>query len=64
MSYSYRDLEIWQLGMDLVERIYNITAEFPSDERVWFDLSNETSCGLDSKQHLRRMGAGLSGEPC
>ncbi|HEY3783353.1 MAG TPA: four helix bundle protein [Fimbriimonadaceae bacterium] len=33
MSYSHRDLEVWQLGMDLVESVYQITAEFPTDER-------------------------------
>jgi four helix bundle protein len=29
---SYRDLEVWQLGMDLAEQIYSITKEFPSSE--------------------------------
>jgi len=32
-SFNHRDLEIWQLGMDLVEHIYRVTAEFPDDER-------------------------------
>lgn len=30
---SYRDLEVWQLGIELVEDIYSITKEFPRDER-------------------------------
>lgn len=30
---NYRDLETWQVGMDLVERCYAITATFPGEER-------------------------------
>jgi four helix bundle protein len=30
---SYRDLIVWQKGMALVKRIYQITATFPVDER-------------------------------
>ena len=30
---SYRDLEVWQRGMDLVERVYALTKPFPADER-------------------------------
>ena len=30
---SYRDLIVWQKGMTLVKRIYQITATFPVDER-------------------------------
>ncbi|MGI9174065.1 MAG: four helix bundle protein [Rhodothermales bacterium] len=30
---SYRDLEVWQRGMDLVESIYTLTKPFPADER-------------------------------
>lgn len=33
MSFSYRDLEIWQLGVDLAEHVYKLTTEFPTDER-------------------------------
>jgi four helix bundle protein len=29
---SYRDLEVWQLAMDLTEQVYAITKEFPSSE--------------------------------
>jgi len=32
MVKSYRDLEVWQLGLDLVETIYRYTAEFPRSE--------------------------------
>ncbi len=30
---SYRDLIVWQKGMTLVKRIYQITTTFPVDER-------------------------------
>jgi four helix bundle protein len=30
---SYRDLEVWQRGVDLVIHSYQITRSFPSDER-------------------------------
>ncbi len=30
---SYRDLQVWQRGIDLTERIYAVTQSFPSDER-------------------------------
>ena len=29
---SFRDLEIWQRGVDLVEKIYKITKSFPREE--------------------------------
>jgi four helix bundle protein len=33
MIESYRDLVAWQKAMDLVERMYSITARFPDTER-------------------------------
>jgi four helix bundle protein len=32
MAKSYRDLEVWRLGLDLVETVYRCTAEFPKSE--------------------------------
>jgi four helix bundle protein len=29
---SYRELEVWQLGMDLVVQCYQVTRSFPKDE--------------------------------
>jgi four helix bundle protein len=29
---NFRDLRVWQLGMDLVEQIYHLTQIFPSNE--------------------------------
>jgi four helix bundle protein len=33
---NYRDLEVWQAAIDLVETIYKLTKEFPRDERFGF----------------------------
>ncbi|MCB1188127.1 four helix bundle protein [bacterium] len=30
---TYRDLNVWQKSMDLIEEIYRITASFPRDEQ-------------------------------
>ena len=30
---AFRDLKVWHRSMDLVDRIYEITAAFPKDER-------------------------------
>jgi four helix bundle protein len=29
---SYRDLRVWQVGMDLVESVYRLSADFPARE--------------------------------
>src|SRR4051812_37434860 len=29
---SYRDLRIWQVGMDLIESVYRLSANFPARE--------------------------------
>jgi four helix bundle protein len=30
---SYRDLEVWQLSMDLADLVYDLTEAFPAGER-------------------------------
>lgn len=30
---SYRDLEVWQMGIGLVKRVYRLIRELPSEER-------------------------------
>ena len=30
---SYKDLVVWQKGIDLVEEVYRLTAQFPNHER-------------------------------
>ncbi len=32
MVRSYRDLEVWRLGLDLVQSVYQCTAAFPKSE--------------------------------
>ena len=32
MSSSFRDLQVWQRGMDIVETVYRISGEFPKTE--------------------------------
>jgi four helix bundle protein len=36
---SYRELKVWQRGMDIVVATYELTKEFPSDER--FGLTSQ-----------------------
>jgi four helix bundle protein len=33
---SYRDLRVWQVGMDLVEKVYRLSADFPAREVYGF----------------------------
>ena len=37
---SYRDLEVWKEGMDIVPRVYSLTAGFPEEEK--YGLANQT----------------------
>ena len=30
---SYKDLDVWKKGIEIVDRVYEITATFPSEER-------------------------------
>jgi four helix bundle protein len=36
---NYRDLSVWQLGMDIAVRVYEATRDFPSDEK--FGLTSQ-----------------------
>jgi four helix bundle protein len=36
---THKDLDIWKLGMDLVEKIYFLTKNFPDDEK--FGLTSQ-----------------------
>jgi four helix bundle protein len=39
MGESFKDLHAWQKAMELALRVYELTADFPSDER--FGLTNQ-----------------------
>jgi four helix bundle protein len=32
-GYGYRDLVVWQRGIELAKRVYNVTQRFPSEEK-------------------------------
>lgn len=58
---SYRDLEVWQRSMRLAKKIYQITQEFPSEER--FGLTNQlrraaVSVASNLAEGHARFGAG------
>jgi len=36
---THKDLDIWKMGLDIVERIYQITGKFPKDEQ--FGLTSQ-----------------------
>jgi four helix bundle protein len=38
---SYRDLQVWQKSIDLVEQTYKLTKHFPADER--FGLTSQAN---------------------
>ncbi len=41
MIMNHKDLDVWKKSMDLVESIYSLTSQFPSDER--FGLVSQMS---------------------
>ena len=51
---SFRDLRVWQGGMDLVERIYRLTAQFPREET--YSLVNQL-------QRAAQEGIGVESSP-
>ena len=32
-EYSFKNLEVWRLGMNLVKKVYNISSSFPESEK-------------------------------
>jgi len=36
---NYRDLTVWQLGMDIAVRVYEVTRDFPADKK--FGLTSQ-----------------------
>ena len=38
-KYNFRNLEVWQMGMDLVNSIYTLSRKFPADEK--FGLTSQ-----------------------
>ncbi len=63
--YSFEKLEIWQLSLDLVEKIYQVSTELPDDEKfglvsqlkrasVSITLNIAEGRGSDSDAEFRR----------
>ena len=50
---SYRDLDTWQVGMDVVEKTYRLTALFPDTERVRPVLADAAGGGIGSVERRR-----------
>lgn len=61
---SFRDLKVWQLGMDLVVRVYSVTQTFPTAERYGLcSQMRRASLSIPSnvaEGHARREGAYLN----
>ena len=36
---THKDLDVWKMGLDLVERVYQLTARFPKEEQ--FGLTSQ-----------------------
>ena len=36
---THKDLDVWKMGLDIVERVYKITEEFPKEEQ--FGLTSQ-----------------------
>ena len=49
MGKTYRDLDVWQIGMDLVMKVYEITKTYPSSEE--YGLKNQP-CKPKRSNHL------------
>jgi hypothetical protein len=45
---DFKDLKIWQKGIDIAEKCYFLTKLFPKDEVVWNGTTNQKVCGIYS----------------
>ena len=48
---SYRDLQVWQLGMDLAEACYLLTKRFPKDELFGMTSQIRQGCQFRTRQY-------------
>jgi hypothetical protein len=51
---THKDLEIWQKGIELVEKIYRLTASFPKEESYGLTSQMMTFSNFLLKQYSRR----------
>ena len=50
---SFKDLIVWQKGIELVNEIYKVTKHFPKEEL--YGLTNQTSSSFNTNKCCRRM---------
>jgi len=48
---SFRDLRVWQAGIELVQAIYELTSHFPRSETYGLASQNAARCGFGAVQH-------------
>lgn len=46
MEFNFEKLEVWQLAMDLIDEIYEITKKYPDDEK--FGLTSQAKRSVSS----------------
>jgi len=54
--HNYRELKVWQRSMDFVERIYQISSDFPKEEKYGL-TSQIRSCAISIPRNISE-GAG------
>ena len=59
--HNFRDLKIWQRSMDFVVDIYNVTREFPVEEKYGL-ISQERRCAVSIPSNISE-GAGRGTNP-
>ena len=50
---SFRELRVWQSGMSLVERVYNLTRCFSKGRDFWTLKSTKKGSGICALKHCR-----------
>jgi hypothetical protein len=54
---SYRDLQVWQEGMNIAEACYQVTKAFPKAEMYGMTSQRKQSSSIDSCQYCRGLWA-------
>ena len=49
---DYKELKVWQQGIEIVDKIYSITDNFPKDELYGLSQSNEKVCIINSFKYF------------
>ncbi len=45
---GFKELKVWQNGIDLVLKVYKITESFPKSEIYGLSSTDETMCSINS----------------